>query len=111
MKKKEIENYTDAKNIKKNPDYFYNKINYTNSIEISKKTHKIINKKFNVNKKAKIRIRTKSLKSSEINDNDSEMLSRSKIDKDKLHTFNKSSKKKIINLISKKIFIFIIILL
>ena len=92
--KKEIENYTDAKNIKKNPDYFYNKINYTNSIEISKKTHKIINKKFNVNKKAKIRIRTKSLKSSEINDNDSEMLSRSKIDKDKLHTFNKSSKKK-----------------
>ena len=47
-----------------------------------------------MNKKAKIRIRTKSLKSSEINDNDSEMLSRSKIDKDKLHTFNKSSKKK-----------------
>ena len=92
--KKEIENYTDAKNIKKNPDYFYNKINYTNSIEISKKTHKIINKKFNVNKKAKIRIRTKSLKSSQINDNDSGLLSRSKIDKDKLNTYNKSSKKK-----------------
>ena len=92
--KKEIENYTDAKNIKKNPDNYYNKINYTNSIEISKKTHKIINKKYSANKKPKIKIRTQSLKSSEINDNDSEILSRSKIDKDKLHTFNKSSKKK-----------------
>lgn len=92
--KKEIENYTDAKNIKKNPDYFYNKLNYTNSIEISKKTHKIINKKYNVNKKPQIGIRTKSLKNDEINDNDSGVLSRSKIDKEKLNTFNKSSKKK-----------------
>ena len=93
--KKVIENYTDVKNITENPEYFYNKLNYTNGIEISKKTHKIITKKILGNKNEDMKIRTKSLINSDNNKTGSELFNKSK-DKEKIHmlTQDKSSKKK-----------------
>ena len=105
--KKEIYIHTDVKKIKKNPDYFYNKLYYTNSIDISKKTHKIINKRITANRNQKLRIRTKSLITTDINDTTLGFSNKSK-DKEKIHLFtnNKSSKKKNIKSNIKKDFNF-----
>ena len=87
-KKQILENSTDAKNINKKQENLLDKINCLNSLKISKKTHNIINKRIIGKKNVDIKPKSKTIILSEI-------LNKSKIDKDKTDLFlNKSYKKK-----------------
>ena len=88
-KNKQIfENYHETKNINKKQENIFKRINCLNSIKISKKTHNIINKRIISNKNLEINPKSKTIVLSEI-------LNKSKIDKNRIDLFlNKSHKKK-----------------
>ena len=83
-----VENYTEIKNRNKNQENIFNKINVGNNMKISKKTHNIINKRIISNKNLDINPKNKTIIFSDL-------LNKSKIDKEKIDLFlNKSSNKK-----------------
>ena len=83
-----LENYHETKNINKRQENAFNMINCLNSIKISKKTHNIINKRIIGNKNPEKNPKSKTMVLSEI-------LNKSKIEKDRIDLFlNKSHKKK-----------------
>ena len=91
--KKIIENYSEAKEIKKKSDNFCDKMKYSNTIDLSNKAHNITVKK--IKKKNNDKNRTESLITSDIHNNGSEIFNKLNIDKGKINVLvNKSSQKK-----------------
>ena len=90
MGKEKRKRIVEKNNQLKENNNLFNKINFSNSIKISRKTHNIINKRIIHKKNIDNNSKEKSI-------NISELLNKTKIDKAKIKLFlNKSNKKKII---------------